>query len=77
VPVPCEESNQSYICVLEFINYASFYYITIGYWNCSNGVVFFFFILFHPWSYYINMLSINDNPVDGDSHDIFIFLGPI
>ena len=38
---------------------------------------FFFFILFHPWSYYINMLRINDNPVDGDSHDIFIFFGPI
>ena len=42
VPVPSTESERSYICVLSIL---SFYYYSNGFWNCSNGVVFFFSIL--------------------------------
>ena len=46
VPVPSQESEQSCVCVLVGIDFASFYDFSIGFWNCSDRVVFFFFVLF-------------------------------
>ena len=47
MPVPSEGSERSCICVLEVIylcvrgiDFAPFYAISIGFWNCSDSVVF-------------------------------------
>ena len=45
VPVPSQESEQSCIYVLEGNNFVSFYDISIGFYNYSNEVLCFVFIL--------------------------------
>ena len=46
VPVPCLESEQSCICVLEVSNLPLSTIFSIGFWKCSNSVVFFVFHFF-------------------------------
>jgi hypothetical protein len=45
VPVPSQESEHSCVCVLVGIDFASFYDFSIGFWNCSDSVVFFYWVL--------------------------------
>jgi hypothetical protein len=42
VPLPSQESEQSCICV-SGIDFASYYDFFIGFWKCSDSVVFFLF----------------------------------
>jgi hypothetical protein len=41
VPVPCQESERSCICV-RGIEFATFYDFSVGIWKCSDNVVFCF-----------------------------------
>ena len=45
VSVAIQESGSSCMCV-RYIDYASVYDFFVGFWNCSNRVVFFVFIVF-------------------------------
>ena len=40
VPVPSQESGWSCMCVLEVIGIVPFYVFSIGFWNCSDSMVF-------------------------------------
>jgi len=57
VPVPTEECEWSCICMLGLSNFASIYDLSIGYWNCSDNIVFFvfhfFFLLLQRRHYYV------------------------
>jgi hypothetical protein len=45
VPVPSQESERSCISLLFVSMFVSFYDLSIGFWKCSDSVVFLFFIL--------------------------------
>ena len=45
VPVKSQEIEQLFICVLGVLIFASFYDFSIRFWNCSDSVVFFVFLL--------------------------------
>ena len=39
----CQKSGWSCMCVLEVIGIVSFYVFPIGFWNCSDSMVFYAF----------------------------------
>jgi hypothetical protein len=49
VPIPIHECERSCVLYARGINFSFFYYFAIGFWNCSESMVFlaFFFILFY------------------------------
>ena len=47
VPVPCQESERPCIIIcVRILDFASFFDFSIVFWNCSNTVVFFVFLLY-------------------------------
>jgi hypothetical protein len=54
VSVPRQESQQSYMCV-RVVDFVSFNCFEMGFWNCSDSVVFFFLfniIVINYWFLY-------------------------
>ena len=47
VPVPCQESERRCIIIcVRILDFASFFDFSIVFWNCSDSVVFFVFLLY-------------------------------
>jgi len=53
VPVPSHENDESSICVLEVFTFL--YEFSIGYWNCSDSVIFLLCFSF----YLVNLITLN------------------
>ena len=64
-PVPCHESKRPWMCI-QGIDFASFYNLSIRFWNCSDthcGIFVFHFISQYHYHDYQNVFLINKNAI--------------